>query len=231
VTISTADLRSAALAELRRLGATVERVKDDQFNLVAQVYRISYEGFRPYTVALRTSLNGWFGAACTSDVEPMTYNTLSNVDIVILVYATAPDRAQFTVESAANAIAGFERQREYGKTKGKTYGCGDQVWAPMDVLTAFGDPQENLALAFAVTGVSTHMHNFSTNPPAAPRLVTAKPDVDPIQAALGLPDWMWQAVQERATLAGVEPKVIIRVLLGDHFAAATQSPLPVRLGA
>lgn len=233
MSLSTADLRAAAIAEFRRLGATVERVKDDQFSLVAQVYRISRDGVSK-TVALRTSFTGWFGAVCatTDDADPMIYGTLSEVDAVALVYAPAQNRAQFVIVPAAEAINGFEMHRNaVTANKGRYFGPGDQVWAPMEALCQrFEDANGRLNLMQGLVGIRSNMHGF----PLDPNADLATPEVadpDPIQAALGLPDWMWAAVQDRALAVGVAPDVVIRVLLGDHLAAGTQAPLPVSLGA
>lgn len=234
MSLSTADLRASAIAEFRRLGATVERVKDDQFSLVAQVYRISRDGVSK-TVALRTSFTGWFGAICASETDPTAYNTMSEVDAVALVYAASPARAQFVIVPSAMALAGFEVHRNTAVSKGRTFRTGDQVWAPLESLTRLGDSAGKLDLMQALMGFRSLMHGFALDwtPVDAVAALTEDDgvDVDPIQAALGLPDWMWAAVLDRSNRIGVAPDVVIRVLLGDHLAAGTQAPLPVSLGA
>jgi hypothetical protein len=209
--ISTRALRSMAIGQLYDAGYAIQRAPADQFTLQRQVYVIS-KGGASRTVALRTSNTGWIGFRR----EGEDYPVLDGIDSVLHVHLR-PALGNFALKLTAVAYVRHLLDLRIRVLQAGKKHIGDIIWVSAELLST--DYVDDGFLPPAVYDVSAD-------------LVGNQPDdADPIQAALGLPDWMWQEIQDRANRAVVSPEVIIRVLLGDHFAAATQAPLPVSLGA
>jgi hypothetical protein len=210
---TTRALRDMAIAQLRADGYTVERAPAAQFALQRQVYLVSKDG-ASRMVALRTSTSGWIGFRREVNGFPV----LDGIDSVLHVrLSPTRDGFWFTLASVGFVREALSQRIKGDEARGRE--AGPIVWLDGDIFHGDGSGDGRFIMPRYYPLVN------------APTVEGDEAEVDPIQAALGLPDWMWQAVQERAAQVDVSPEVVIRVLLGDHFAAATQSPLPVRLGA
>lgn len=226
---TTRALRKIALAHLQAEGYEVKRAPSAQFARVQQVYLVS-RGGQTRIASLRTSTTGWVGFRRDGNTFPV----LVGIDSVIHIHLHA-DRRHFALSllPATSVRDSLDSQMAYDRAPTVHYDedgvetvtpgrePGPIVWINATSLVDICEQDY-----FLMRGVHPIPEEFvgSSNEPE-------DEDVDPIQAALGLPDWMWQAVQDRADRTDVSPEVVIRVLLGDHFAAGTQTPLPVQLGA
>jgi len=229
---TTRALRKIALAHLKSEGYDVQRAPSSQFARVQQVYIIS-RGGETRIASLRTSTTGWLGFRRDGNTFPV----LNGVDSVFHIFLHA-DRRHFAVSllpavSVRSALDAKMAQDRASTTSLDEEGeeitvpgrePGDIVWFNAVALADLCQQDY-----FVLRGVHPIPEEFvgASNEPED----EADDGVDPIQAALGLPDWMWDAVQDRAKAAAVSPDVVIRVLLGDHLSAATRAPLPVALGA
>lgn len=225
---TTRALRRIALAQLRAEGYEVQRAPSSQFARVQQVYFVS-RGGQSRIVALRTSTTGWLGFRRDGNTFPV----LVGIDSVIHIYLHA-DRRHFALSLIPATSVRSCLDVRMAMDRAPTLHCdedgvetvtpgrepGPIVWINATSLVDICD--QDYFLMRGVHPIPEEDVGSSNE--------DEDEDVDPIQAALGLPDWMWQAVQDRATRAVVSPEVIIRVLLGDHLAAETQAPLPVALG-
>jgi hypothetical protein len=211
--LTTRALRAVAISHLHECGYTVERAPASQFALQQQVYIVSKAG-QTRIVALRTSKTGWIGFRRDGETFPV----LTGIDSVLHVYLH-PNRQFFAVSllPAVDVRSALDLRMIEVALSGRE--PGPIVWINA-VELADSCAQDYFVLA----GVHAVPDSFVADNDEAD-------DVDPIQAALDLPEWLWQAIQERSLAARVEPETVIRILLADHFAAATQAHLPVRLGA
>jgi hypothetical protein len=211
--LTTRALRAVAISHLYENGYAVERAPASQFALQQQVYIVSKAG-QTRIVALRTSKTGWIGFRRDGNTFPV----LSGIDSVLHVYLH--QNRQFFAVTLLPAVD-VRSALDLRVTEAVAM---DREPSPIVWINAVELADVCLQDYFVLAGVHPIPESFvgASNEPD---------DADPIQAALGLPDWMWQEIQDRANRAVVSPEVIIRVLLGDHLAAATQAPLPVALGA
>lgn len=226
---TTRALRKIALAHLQAEGYDVQRAPSSQFARVQQVYLVS-RGGQTRIVGLRTSTTGWLGFRRDGNTFPV----LNGIDSVFHIFLHA-DRRHFavsllpatSVRSALDAKLAQDRaptlhyDEDGVETLTPGREPGDIVW--INAVSLADLCEQDYFVLRSVHPIPEAFVGASNDP--------EDEDLDPIQAALGLPDWMWAAVQDRANRACVAPDVVIRVLLGDHLAAGTQAPLPVSLGA
>jgi hypothetical protein len=208
---TTRALREMAIAHLRADGYNVARAKD--FALQQQVY-VLIKGGQTRIVALRTSTTGWLGFRRDGNTFPV----LTGIDSVLHVYLRQ-NRQFFDLSLLPTTDVRWAVDQRMAEFRGGGREPGDIVW-----INAVGLKEVAAQDYFVLSATYPIPESFvgASNKPD---------DLDPLQAALDLPEWLWQAIQERSLRARVEPETVIRILLADHFAAATQAPLPVALGA
>lgn len=210
---TTRALREMAIAQLRANGYTVERAPSAQFTLQRQVYLVSKDG-ATRLIALRTSTSGWIGFRREGPEFPV----LAGIDSVLHVrLSPTRDGFWFTLASVGFVLETLNQRIKGDEARGRE--TGPIVWLDGDIFHGDGSG-DGLFILPCYYPLSV-----------APSVEGDETEGDPIQAALDMPDWLWQAIQERAERARVAPETVIRILLADHFAAATQAPLRAPLGA
>ena len=204
---TTRALRAMAIDQLRADGYSVSRADARYFSLLRQVHVIAKDG-DSRRAAIRTSTTGWIGFRREGDSFP----SLDGVDSVLHVRLHASRQFfEFNMVPVDFVLELLDMQLRAAAAQKKT--PGPIIWISGDSFHADAtDDDFVLPLTYPVAGVSPDDEDL-----AAPE------SLDPIPAALGMPDWMWSEILDRANRAVVSPEAIIRVILGDHFARGAQA--------